>query len=140
MANQEQLEIVREQLHELVEARDYAGAASLLEDIHGADQADLLEALNDEAREAVVAIMRPEQIAETLEFLEEGLRADLLADLPAKQLAPILNRLDEKIATDIVQELGPEQAKEVVPLLRWRESVQELLEYPPDTAGGRMSV
>src|SRR5690606_8424137 len=56
------------------------------------------------------------------------------------QLAPILNRLDEKIATDIVQELGPEQAKEVVPLLRWRASVQELLEYPPDTAGGRMSV
>ena len=140
MANQDQIEIIRDHLQELVEAEDFEQAATLLEDVHGADQADLLEDLERPAQEAIVRLMRPAQLAETLEFLDEELRADLLADLPPEQIAPALDQLDEDVAADIVQDLEPEQAEEVVPLLEWRESVRELLDYPEDSAGGRMSV
>lgn len=140
MANQEQIEIIRDHLQDLVESKDFAQAAVLLEDVHGADQADLLEDLERPAREAIVKLMPPDQLAESLEYLNEDLRAELLADLDPQQLAPILDQLDEDIAADIVQGLEPEQAEEVVPLLEGREYVEELLEYPEDTAGGRMSV
>jgi magnesium transporter len=140
MANQDQIEITREQLEALVEREDYAQAAALLEEMHGADQADLLEELEPEAREAIANLMGPGQLAETLEYLNEEVRSDLLADLPAEQVAPILDRLDEDVAADIVQEMEPERAEEIVPLLEWREYVEELLDYAEDSAGGRMSV
>ena len=140
MANQDQIEITREQLEELVEQEEYARAAILLEDMHGADQADLLEKLEPEARESIANLMSTNQLAETLEYLSDEMRADLLADLPAEQVAPILDRLDEDIAADIVQEMEPERAEAIVPLLEWREYVEELLDYPEDSAGGRMSV
>jgi magnesium transporter len=88
----------------------------------------------------MVSAMPPDQLAETLEYLDEELRGELLADLPARQLAPILDQLDEDVAADIVQDLEPEQAREVLPLLEWRQYVEELLDYPEDSAGGRMSV
>jgi magnesium transporter len=140
MANQDQIEIIRDQLQELVEAEDFQQAATLLEDMHGADQADLLEDLERPAQEALVNVMRPDQLAETLEYLDEELRGELLSELPAAQLAPILDQLDEDVAADIVQDLEPEQAREVVPLLEWRQYVEELLDYPEDSAGGRMSI
>lgn len=140
MANQDQFEIIRDHLQELVEAGEFADAAVLLEDVHGADQADLLEDLEREAREAIVKLMPPDQLAESLEYLDEDLRADLLADLEPEELAPILDHLDEDVAADIVQGLEPEQAGEVVPLLEGREYVEQLLDYREDSAGGRMSV
>ena len=140
MANQDQIETSRELLEQMVEAEDYAAAARLLDDLHGADEADLLEELAREPREAIVKLLSPEQFAEALEYLDEDLRTELLADLEPEQLAPILNELDEDIAADIVQDLEPKQAQEVVPLLEYRESVKELLDYPEDSAGGRMSV
>jgi magnesium transporter len=140
MANQDQIEIIRDHLQALVEAEDYAQAAKLLDDVHGADEADLLEERDREPREAIVRLLSPEQFAEALEYLDEDLRTELLADLEAEQLAPILDHLDEDVAADIVQDLEPEQAEEVLPLLEWREYVQELLDYPEDSAGGRMSV
>jgi magnesium transporter len=140
MANQDQIEIFRDQLHALVEAGDFVRAAMLLDDLHGADEADLLEELDSPAREAIVKLLSPEQFAEALEYLDEELRAELLSELTAAQIAPILDQLDEDVAADIVQDLEPEQAEEVVPLLEYRESVEELLDYPEDSAGGRMSV
>jgi magnesium transporter len=140
MANQDQIEIIRDQLQVLVEAEDFAQAAKLLDDVHGADEADLLEELDREAREAIVHLLSPEQFAEALEYLDEELRTELLSELTAEQIAPILDHLDEDVAADIVQSLEPEQAEEVVPLLEGREYVEELLDYPEDSAGGRMSV
>ncbi len=140
MTNQDQIEITRDQLRELVESQEFARAAVLLEDMHGADQADLIEEQERPAQEAIIYHMPASQLAEILEFLDEELRTDLLADLTAEEIAPLLDRLDEDVAADIVQDMEPERAEEVVPLLEYREYVEELLDYPEDSAGGRMSV
>ena len=139
MANQDQMEALRDQLRRLVEAGALARAVDLLADSHPADQADLIEKLEDEDRERLVRALPSDQLAELLEYLDEEMRADLLADLPANVLAPVLDQVDEDVAADIVQDLEPEQAGEVVQLLEDRESVEELLRYPEESAGGRMS-
>jgi magnesium transporter len=67
------------------------------------------------------------------------MRADLLAGLPPETIAPLLDRVDDDVAADIVQDLEPGQADEVVQLLEDREAVEEILSYPEESAGGRMS-
>jgi len=140
MANQEQMENLRERLNQILdEEEELLRAVELLGDNHPADQADLIEQLDEGHRERLVSALSHEHLAEVLEYLDDDLRAELLAGLPAETIAPLLDRIDEDIAADIVQDLEPEQAEEVVQLLEDRESVEELLGYGEESAGGRMS-
>ncbi|HLG12762.1 MAG TPA: magnesium transporter [Dehalococcoidia bacterium] len=139
MANQEQMEALRDQLRRLVEEGSLERAVALLAEEHPADQADLIYELENEDAEHLIRALPADHLAEVLEFLDEDLRAEALADLPANVIAPVLDQLDEDVAADIVQDLEPEHAGEIVQLLEDRESVQELLSYPEESAGGRMS-
>jgi magnesium transporter len=139
MANQEQMEALRDQLRHLVEEGSLDRAVALLEEEHPADQADLIYELQDGDAARLVRALPPAHFAEVIEYLNEDLRAEVLSELPASVIAPVLDQLDEDVAADIVQELEPEQAEEVVQLLEERESVEELLGYPEHSAGGRMS-
>lgn len=140
MANQEQMETLRESLLEALEEEDgLPRAAELLAGVHPADRADLIEQLEEADRERLVGTLSHEQLGEMLEYLDEAMRADLLYGLPAENLKPLLDKVDEDIVADIMQDLGPERAGDVVRLLEDREAVEELLTYGPDSAGGRMS-
>jgi magnesium transporter len=79
------------------------------------------------------------QVAGLIEYLEEDVRARILSQFSTGALASVLDRLDQDVAADIVQELPAPQQETVVPLLQDREGVEELLTYPEDSAGGRMS-
>ena len=140
MANQEQMETLRQRLHQILEEEEeLLRAVELLGDTHPADQADLIEQLEGGHRERLLQALSHEHLAEVLEYLDDSLRADLLAGLPAETIAPLLDRVDEDVAADIVQDLEPEQADEVLQLLEDREAVRELVGYPEESAGGRMS-
>ena len=139
MVYEEHIENLREVIEGLIEADDLSGALALFSNRHPADQADLLEEFEEQAQSRLLFALPGSQLAELLEYLDEDRRGELLAQIPANALAPVLDRLDSDLAVDIVQDLEPEQAEAVVPLLEEREEVQELLAYPEDTAGGRMS-
>jgi magnesium transporter len=139
MANQEQMELLRDRVRDLLEAGEIEPALRLLLESHPADQADVIERLDEGDRQRVVQSLDSERLAEVLPYLNDELRRDLLAELPPELLAPALNRVEEDVAADIVQDLPADQAQQVVQLLEDRESVQELLTYPEQSAGGRMS-
>jgi magnesium transporter len=140
MANQEQIETLRQRLNQMLEEEEeLLRAVELLEGNHPADQADLIEQLEEGHRTRLLEALSHEHLAEVLEYLDEDVRYDLLASLPAETIAPVLDHVDEDVAADIVQDLEPEQADEVVELLEDSEAVRELLGYGPDSAGGRMS-
>jgi magnesium transporter len=123
----------------LIEAHDIGDAVAVLTNRHPADQADLLEGLDEDFRRQIIAVLDPNEVAGFLEYLDEDLRYDLLSTLAPEVLAPILDRVDDDIAADILQELEDEQVAKVLPLLKERETVEELLEYPEDSVGARMS-
>ncbi|RAG32114.1 magnesium transporter, partial [Burkholderia multivorans] len=87
MANQEQIETLRESLDVLIEEQDFARAAELLYGFHPADQADLIEEQDEEHARALVLALMPDQLGEVLEYLNEELRTELIQDLPAETLA-----------------------------------------------------
>ena len=110
-----------------------------LAELHPADQADIFEDLDNDVVEPLFAALSTDQKAELLEYLQDDLRGDLAGYLSATELAPVLDQMDEDVVADIVQDLEPEQQEAVVSLLEEREEIQELLSYPEESAGGRMS-
>lgn len=140
MANQEEMDTLRERLNQILEEEEeLLRAVELLGDNHPADQADLIEQLEEGHRTRVLEALSHDHLAEVIEYLDEDLRADLLAGLPAESIAPLLDRVDDDIAADIVQDMEPGQADEVVQLLEDREAIEEILGYAEESAGGRMS-
>ena len=139
MANEDRMEELQAFLRELVDSGTPRDAVALLLTQHPADQADLIEQLNDEDREQLLDRMPSDRLAAVLEYLNEDLRADLLAELSADDVARLLNQLDDDVTADIIQDLDEEQAEQVMPLLEFRQDVEEILSYPEESAGGRMS-
>lgn len=129
-----------EAIRSLVDANDAAEAVAILSNRHPADQADLIEHLDDdEVRQRVLAAMTSEQVASVLEYIDDDLRQRLLAALSATILAPILDQADEDVAVDVIQDLRKEHADEVLPLLEDREEIEELLAHGEESAGGMMT-
>lgn len=138
MVNEQQRELLLDTVRDLIESDAVPDAYLLLRASHPADQADVIERLDEEERADLLALYRSEELAEMIEYLDEEVRADLTRDLPPEILAPLLDQMDEDIAADIVQDLPEERQAEVVQLLEEPESVQELLSYGEETAGGVM--
>lgn len=139
MVHEEHQENLIAVIGSLLDADDIGDAVAVLTNRHPADQADLIEELDDEVRRRIVSVLSPEEIASVLEYLDADLRYDLLSNLTPEVVASILDRVDDDIAADILQELEEDQVAQVLPLLRERDTVEELLEYAEDSVGARMS-
>ncbi len=117
-----------EQWEALAEA-DPHDAADILEEL-GADAAsDLIESLDTAQAADVIEEMRTELAVEVFEELDLDERAALLTGLDTDMAADILGLLDE-------DERGPLLAR--LPARRAAQ-IRQLLEYPPDSAGGLMT-
>ncbi|HXH21732.1 MAG TPA: magnesium transporter [Dehalococcoidia bacterium] len=139
MVSEEHLENLAEVLNDLVREGRSADAVALISTRHPADQADLLEELDEDALEKVLSALQPDQAADILEHLHEDVRAEVVARMPASSLAVILDSVDDDIEADIVQHLPEERAREVLPLLEDRVVVEQLLTHEEDSAGGLMN-
>jgi len=139
MVSEEHLENLVDVISELVKADQTADAVSLLSTRHPADQADLLEELDEDVLDALLSAISPDQAADIFENLDEDVRSDLARRMNPQALASVLDRVQEDVEADIVQDLPPEQAEQVLPLLEDREVVQELLTHAEESAGGLMT-
>jgi magnesium transporter len=109
--------------------------------LHSAELATVLTRLSDEDREAVLAVMDHVAIAAAMDFVEPHFRGELLQQAPTAVVTDTLLVVADDIATDIVQDLDASAASaalEALPAAR-REAIEALLDYPEDTAGGRMT-
>jgi magnesium transporter len=138
VSEQHQLNLI-ETIEELVKAGDLLAARALLVNRHPADQADILEELEDDSIRQLVATLEPPEIAAILEYLEDDYRRQVVSGVEPAELVPILDEVDEDLAADIVQDLPAEQAEQIVSLLEERETVEELLTHDENSVGGRMS-
>jgi magnesium transporter len=128
-------------LEHLLEAHDVEGALDLARKLHGAELADALEHLADDARAEVLLALDAETTADALNYVEAHFRGKLLANLPSDQIAETLTLEDDDIATDVVQALPHDTAAEVLEALpaERREAIDALLVHAEHTAGGRMT-
>lgn len=122
------------------EVGDRVAVLSLIDDLHKADIADLLEQINNEARRAFLDLVWADIDKEVLAELEEGVRDDVLEILEPAQVAEAARELETDDVVYLVEDLDEAEQREVLKALdpTDRVAVTESLNFPEDSAGRLM--
>jgi magnesium transporter len=112
----------------------------LLEDMHPADLADIVEHLGHEDRTALINAVDTETAAEMLSEVEPEIQTSIIESLDAEKAADILEEMEPSEAADVLNELEDEQSEQILEEMEpeEKEEVEELLEFRDNTAGGLM--
>src|SRR5579864_923800 len=113
----------------------------LLEEMHPADLADIVEELSREDREAIFENIDSEVAAETLTEVDPDIQASILESLETEKAADIVEEMSPDEAADVLAELEDETSDEILEEMEAepKTDVSELLEFEEDTAGGLMN-
>lgn len=113
----------------------------LLEEMHPADLADIVENLSPDDREAIFENIDSEVAAETLTEVDPDIQASILESLETETAADIVEEMSPDHAADVLADLEQETSEEILEEMEHepKAEVQELLEYEEDTAGGMMN-
>ena len=123
-----------------VEAGDDETARALVQPLHPADVADLIELARADEREGLVkalaGIVSPDVLAE----MNDHVREDLLDELEPQQVADIAAQLDTDDAVALIEDLARDEQQAVLERMEPddRAAVEEALSYPDESAGRLM--
>ncbi len=123
-----------------VEAGDAARLTELLEPLHGADIADLLEQVDDETRVDLVRLYGREFDGEILTELDEGIREEVIEALHPDVLSDAVRELETDDVVDLIEDMEAEQQETILGALEAidRVAVEQSLTYPEYSAGRLM--
>ena len=133
-------ELVQE-LEQLIEQKNDRQLEVLLNDMHHADIAELLDELDFDEATYIFRVLNSDKTAEILLELEDDLRQEILNRLSPKEIAEELDELETNDAADIIAELSRDRKEEVISELQDVEhakDIVDLLRYHEDSAGGIM--
>ena len=116
---------------------------SLICDLHIADIAEIIEELSIKQATYLFQLIDEERSAQILIEIEDETREHILSTLSSKEIAiEVIENLESDDATDVLSELPKEQKEEVLSLIEdddHASDIEDLLNYPEDTAGGLMA-
>ncbi|MBP1225828.1 magnesium transporter [Flavobacterium sp. 1355] len=130
-----------QQLEEHIVKRNDKELEVLLNDLHHADIAEILDELDFDEATYIFKVLDSDKTAEILLELEDDLRENILSRLSPKEIAEELDELETNDAADIIAELSQEIKAEVISELNDVEhakDIVELLRYDENSAGGLM--
>jgi magnesium transporter len=109
-------------------------------DLHAADLADLIGALEADERVRLITTLGRSFDGEALAELDEGVRDQLMEALPADVIASAIDALDTDDAAYLIEHLDKQDQEEILAKLSREERValNRALEYPEGTAGRLM--
>jgi magnesium transporter len=113
----------------------------LVNSMHPAEIASLLESLPPAQREVVWDLVDPELEGDVLVELNEEVRADLIQDMEAEDLVAAAESLELDDLADLLGDLPEHVHQQVLRSMdsRDRERLHAVLAYEPDSAGGLMN-
>ena len=109
-------------------------------ELHAADLADLIEALDPDERVRLIAALGRSFDVEALAELDEAVRDQLMEALPADVIASAIKKLDTDDAAYLIEDLNKEDQEEILAKVsrKDRAALNRALEYPEGTAGRLM--
>ncbi|MBK1634667.1 magnesium transporter [Rhodovulum adriaticum] len=123
-----------------IAAGDRQRLAELLDPLHPADIADLLEQLDGGHRRELLLLGAGLFQGEILSELDEGLREEVIAFLPPDVLADAVRDLESDDVVDLLEDLDTPQQEAILDALEEpdRIAVEQALAYPEFSAGRLM--
>ncbi len=132
-----------EQLRVLVLEDRKKEVAALMEDLHPADIAEIMDDLNIDEAKFIYLLLDGEKASDVLVEIDEDDRRRFLKVLPPEFIASkFIEHMDSDDAADVMAELDEHIQKEVLNAVEDIEQagdIVDLLEYDEDSAGGIMA-
>lgn len=124
----------------VLEAGDEDALRALVNDLHEADVADLLEVLPPESRSTFVVMLGQDFSVGTLPELDEAVRDQIIDEMPNAQVAEAVRELDSDDAVYILEDLDDAEKSDILAQIPAgeRAQIERSLEYPDDSAGRLM--
>ena len=131
-----------DQVLDAVEAKDAVALDALLNPLHAADIADLLEQIDTRDRKALLFLWKGGMDGEILSELDDNLREEIIQSLGPVELAEAMRDLETDDVVDLVADLDEDQQEAVLGALPAidRVAVEKALTYPEESAGRLMQV
>ena len=123
-----------------VETGDRESLTELMEPLHAADIADILEQVNAYDRRRIVLLYDRELDGEILSELEESIREEVIRLMKPEVLADAVRELDSDDVVDLLEYLEEPQQEAILDALddSDRVAVEQALTYPEESAGRLM--
>ncbi|MDP3312765.1 magnesium transporter [Lutibacter sp.] len=131
-----------DEIKALIQEKNNESLLHLMEDLHYADIAEIIEELEIPDAIYLIKLVDSETHSELIAELDDDTREKIFRGLSSKEIAERIDDLDTDDAADIISELSETQKKEVISHLEDEEHARdiiELLRYDEDTAGGLMA-
>lgn len=133
------LEEILDRIESALDQKDLETATVLLQALRVADQAILVNELDEEDTLALLPHLPPADSADILEELDDEYAAELVAELPTATVVRIVDEMEPDEAADLLGDLEPEQARAVLAAMEDPHEVRPLLLHADESAGGLMT-
>ena len=129
-----------DQIHEAIDEGDAARLDVLLEPMHAADIADVIENLSPPRRRAFMSLWSGEIDGDILSEIDESIRDEIVELLPKSVLAEAVREMDSDDIVELIEELDEAEQQKVLEALddSDRAAVEQSLTYPEYSAGRMM--
>jgi len=113
----------------------------LVEPLHPADIADLVELFDKEERRSLAAAITDLMSSDVIAELNDYVREDMMEALPAEAVASIAEQLETDDAVQLIEDLDEPDQQAILAELddEDRVAIETALAYPEETAGRLMS-
>jgi len=129
-------------LAESISEGSVSAARAVMQAMHPAEIADALEALPPAERMVLWDLVEPEIDGDVLLEVHDEVRDQLVNDMDISELRAASEHLDVDDLADFIQGLPEKLTHDVLAGMgrQDRERLEQLLEYPEDSAGGLMNI
>ncbi|UTR08709.1 magnesium transporter [Evansella sp. LMS18] len=112
-----------------------------LEELHPYDFAELYRALPEKHHYKFLSFLTSKQIADLMMELDQEMQMEVLQKLGIEKSSKVMDIMDNDDLADLLSEISEEKLEEYLSAMQKEESktVQQLMSYPPETAGGIMT-
>ncbi len=128
-------------VEDALEEGDGKTVYELVEPLHPADIADLLELFEREERYQLAAAITDLMTSDVVAELNDYVREDMMEALPAEAVAQIVEQLETDDAVQLIEDLDEADQRAVLAEMEVEDriAIQSALAYPEETAGRLMS-
>lgn len=129
-----------DELQDALKESNSERACALLDEVHAADVADVLEVLPTAQRVKLIGLLGDQLDPDVLTEVEGEAQDDLYEHMPNEQIAEAVTELDIDDAVYVIEELEDADREEVMQALDHddRAAIEKNLSYPEDSAGRLM--
>lgn len=113
----------------------------LMDELHPYDIAEVYKTLPEKHRHKFLTFLTTQQLATLIQELDSPLQVDILHKLGIERSSHIMNLMENDDLADLLSNFSFEEIQDFLASMRADESrtVQSLMQYPADTAGGIMT-